>query len=60
MRDPPVTIHPTSLIYCWLTLLFPKLQIVMKGTRLEAVQSIQQTVKELKEIQEDAFDSLYA
>jgi hypothetical protein len=44
--------------------LFPKLKIVMKGTRFDALLSIQQTVaKELKAIWEEAFsqafDSLY-
>jgi histone-lysine N-methyltransferase SETMAR len=44
--------------------LFPKLKFAMKGTRFEAVSSIQQTVtRELKVIQEEAFsrafDSLY-
>jgi hypothetical protein len=45
-------------------LLFLKLKIAMRGTRLEAVSSIQQTVtRELKAIWEEAFsralDSLY-
>jgi hypothetical protein len=36
--------------------LFPKLKIGMKGTRFEAVSSIQQTVtRELKAIREEAF-----
>jgi hypothetical protein len=44
--------------------LFPKLKITTKGTRFEAVSSIQQTVtRELKAMREDAFsrafDSLY-
>jgi hypothetical protein len=43
---------------------FPKLKIAMRGTRFEAVSSIQKTVtKELKAILEEAFslsfDSLY-
>jgi hypothetical protein len=43
---------------------FLKLQIAMKGTRFEAVSSVQQTVtRELKAIREEAFsralDSLY-
>jgi hypothetical protein len=57
-------IHPTPLIYLWLTFLFPKLKIAMKGTTFEAVSSIQQTVaRELKAIRKEAFswafDSLY-
>jgi hypothetical protein len=44
-------------------ILFPKLKIAMKGTRFEAVSSIQQTVmRELKAIRDEsfprAFDSL--
>jgi hypothetical protein len=44
--------------------LFPKLKIAMKGTRFEAVSSIQQTVmREVKAIREEAFswafNSLY-
>jgi hypothetical protein len=44
--------------------LLPKLKIALKGTRFEAVSSIQQTVtRELKVIREEpfsrAFDSLY-
>jgi hypothetical protein len=44
--------------------LFPKLKTATKGTRFEAVPSIQQTVtRELKAIREDVFsrasDSLY-
>jgi hypothetical protein len=43
---------------------FPKLQTAMKGTRFEAVSSIQQAVtQELKAMQEEpfswTFDSLY-
>jgi hypothetical protein len=36
--------------------LFPKLKIAMKGTRIEAVLSVQETViRELKAIREEAF-----
>jgi hypothetical protein len=62
----PVLSHPTySLDIAPANFfLFPKLKIVMNGTRFGAVSSIQQTViRELKAIQEEAFsrayDSLY-
>jgi hypothetical protein len=52
---PYYPIHPT-LIYCRLTCLFPELKIVTKGTRFEAVSSIQQSVmRKLKAIREEAF-----
>jgi hypothetical protein len=38
--------------------LFPKLKILMRGMRFEAVSSTQQTaMRQLKEIQEEAFFS---
>jgi hypothetical protein len=59
--------HPpcsTDLAPADIFFLFPNLKIAMKGTRFEAVSSIQQTVtRELKAIREEAFsrvfDSLY-
>jgi hypothetical protein len=55
-RSPCYPIHPTPLIYCWLTFLFPKLKTAMKRTRFKAVSSIQQTLtRELKTIQKEAF-----
>jgi hypothetical protein len=60
---PCYPLQPTPLIYHRL-ILFPKLKVAMKGTRFEAVLSIQQIVtRELKAIREEAFyrvfDSLY-
>jgi hypothetical protein len=61
----PVLSHPPySVILSLLSFLFSKLKIATKGTRFEAVSSIQQTVtRELKAIREEAvsrsFDSLY-
>jgi hypothetical protein len=62
--SPCYPIHPTPLTYRWLTFLFPKLKIGVKGTRFEFVSSIQQTLTtDLRSIQEEAFsrafDSLY-
>jgi hypothetical protein len=40
--------------------LFPKLKTAMKGTRFEAVSSIQRNVtRELKEMQEEAFSRVF-
>jgi hypothetical protein len=61
---PSHPVHPTSVINHRLSFLFSKLKIVMKGTRFEALSSVQQTVtKELEEKVDEAFsrafDSLY-
>jgi hypothetical protein len=61
----PMSFHPPySPDLAPTDILFPKLKIAMKGTRFEAVSSVQGTVtRELKAIREEAcsraFDSLY-
>jgi hypothetical protein len=62
--SPCYPIHPTPLIFHWMTFLFPKLKIATKGTRFEFVSAIPQTVtRELKVTREEAFsrafDSMY-
>jgi hypothetical protein len=62
--SPCYPIYPTPLLYRRLTFFLSKLKIAMKGTRFEAVSSIQQTVtRELKAMRDEAFsrasDSLY-
>jgi hypothetical protein len=63
-RGIPVLSHPHYLPDLVPAIFISKLKIAMKGTRFEAVLSIQQTVtRELKAIREEAFsrefDSLY-
>jgi hypothetical protein len=65
-RGIPVLSHPPYSPYLALAdfFLFPELKIAMKGTRFEAVSSIQQIVmREVKAIREElfsrTFDSLY-
>jgi hypothetical protein len=57
---PPYSLDSTSADL----FLFPKLKMVMRGTRFEAVSSIQHTVtRQLKTVRDEAFsrafDSLY-
>jgi hypothetical protein len=54
--SPCYPIDHTPVIQCQQTFLSPKLKIVMKGTRIKAVSSIEQTVpRKLKAIWDRAF-----